>query len=313
MDISQNLLPEYIALNNSFKKKLVFRLGADSGFFSEYNNMVLGMLYCLKHKIRFVLNSNFANFKIEQGYTDFFTPFCEEDSRWIHDYYNYRPHMQQGRRQAFTAQFLKHLYQVDYLTQDLWDFFHERVFEKETFAIPELGISGNLLDATQVIINNVVWKYNEEVSQAVTTITAKLKLPENYVGLHIRAGDKFMEGEILSPSLYMTAAMEQSDCRNAFILTDDYAVIRQTKTAFPDWKLYTLCREEEAGFSNAAFVKATPAFRKEKMVNLFASMDILASAEKFIGTFSSNPGMFLGMRMGQTKCVGMDLKEWLIW
>ena len=59
---------KYFEINNSFSQKLVYHLGSEAGFFSEYNNMILAMLYCLKHKIKFVLYSKDANFGFEKGY-----------------------------------------------------------------------------------------------------------------------------------------------------------------------------------------------------------------------------------------------------
>ena len=40
-------LAEYQKLNNSFRNELIFHVGATSGFYSEFNNMVLAMIYCL--------------------------------------------------------------------------------------------------------------------------------------------------------------------------------------------------------------------------------------------------------------------------
>lgn len=46
-----NDVNNYIRLNNSFDKSVIFRLGISGGFFSEYNNMLVCMLYCMQHKI----------------------------------------------------------------------------------------------------------------------------------------------------------------------------------------------------------------------------------------------------------------------
>ena len=54
---------DYEALNRSYSREFVYHLGCEAGFFSEYNNMVLAMLYCAKHHIRFALYSSDANFK----------------------------------------------------------------------------------------------------------------------------------------------------------------------------------------------------------------------------------------------------------
>ena len=42
----EEVLSNYIKLNKSFRRTLVFRMGDSGGFFSEYNGMILAMLYC---------------------------------------------------------------------------------------------------------------------------------------------------------------------------------------------------------------------------------------------------------------------------
>lgn len=69
----------YQKVNEKFESVLVFHVGESAGFFSEYNCMILVMLYCLQHKIQFKLYSRDANFGYEKGWTDFFESFCKEE------------------------------------------------------------------------------------------------------------------------------------------------------------------------------------------------------------------------------------------
>ena len=39
----------YQALNRTFRKELIFHLGSDAGFYSEFNNMILAIIYCLQY------------------------------------------------------------------------------------------------------------------------------------------------------------------------------------------------------------------------------------------------------------------------
>ena len=87
----QQLRQTYRELNRSFKPVLIFHVGESAGFFSEYNCMILAMLYCLQHQIQFRLYSKDANFSYEKGWTDFFEAFCEEEKSDLHHYINMRP------------------------------------------------------------------------------------------------------------------------------------------------------------------------------------------------------------------------------
>ena len=77
-------LQQYRMYNSSFRRKFVYRLGGSAGFFSEYNNMVLAILYCIVNRIQFVLESEEANFSSGKGWTEFFLPFCKEiKGKWL--------------------------------------------------------------------------------------------------------------------------------------------------------------------------------------------------------------------------------------
>ena len=63
---ANNLTTTYRLLNSSFRKTMIFHLGIDAGFFTEYTYMLHAMLYCLQHKIQFKLYSDDANFGWEK-------------------------------------------------------------------------------------------------------------------------------------------------------------------------------------------------------------------------------------------------------
>jgi hypothetical protein len=157
----RKLVEQYNNLNNSFKKTLVFRIGDSAGFFSEYNIMILAMLYCLQHKIRFVLYSKNANFKYKDGWTDYFEPFCESASCRIHKYLNVRNYKSEkiNIRNINVAiwQLKRFLYiffaKISKLfcwflyTQDLWNYFFDKTVTEQEYDFPELTIKGDFIHA----------------------------------------------------------------------------------------------------------------------------------------------------------------------
>jgi hypothetical protein len=270
-------LANYYTLNNSFKKKLVFRLGVDSGYFSEYNNMVLAMLYCLKHHVKFELYSDLTHFALRDGWNDFFVPFGNTNHQRINKDYNLRPYIIEQSKEAPLQKVVKYkyitaaykaLFGIDFLTQDLWAFHFVR-----SAGLP-----------------------NDE-----------------FISLHVRAGDKFTETEMFDFSEYMKPALELSHNRKAFILTDDFTVMEQLRTQYPDWEFYTLCEPTERGYFHRDFVRQNKEFKYRQHLKLFANMDICAASNTFVGTYSSNPGMYMGMRIGQERCHCLDFDKWLIW
>ena len=316
-------LTNYYKLNNSFRKKLVFRMGGDAGFFSEYNNMVLAMIYCLKHGIRFELYSDFAPFGLRDGWNDFFVPFGNVNRHRINKDYNTRPYVLDHSNETRIRKLVKYryiraaykfLFNIDYMTQDLWDYHRDRTFKEERFNFPMLNLhDAPLLEVTQKFIK-AFWRYNDQSGPVVTSHIQSVGLPsDGFISLHVRAGDKFVEAKLFDFSEYMKSAMKLSHNRKAFILTDDYTVVEQLKAKYPDWKFYTLCAPTERGYFHHDFIKQDKEFKHQQHLKLFANMDICANSTTFIGTYSSNPGMFMGMRIGEERCHCLDFDRWLLW
>jgi hypothetical protein len=310
-----NLKQQYYILNKSFKKKFIFHLGSDAGFFSEYNNMILAMLYCLTEKIQFILYSKDANFGYEKGWTDYFLPFCDEISDDFNKKYNFRDYeffrQKLNKKDKLKIRLHKFINGIDFFTQDLWLLIRNREYEKKVYNIPELGIrDSSLRDACRSLIN-ITWEFNPVVKTFIKDKINSLSLPDKYIGFHIRRGDKFVEQELIDITIYFQRA-KNINIKNAFILTDDYKVISEVREKYSQWDIFTLCTETETGYDHANFKKRDKAVIRDSHINLFASLDILNYSQFFIGTFGSNPGMFLGMRMSPEKCISTDI-DWQIW
>ncbi|KAA6345329.1 hypothetical protein EZS27_007099 [termite gut metagenome] len=300
-----DLLEKYKQLNNSFtKKKLIFHVGQYCGFFSEYRYMIWAMLYCLEHKIRFVLYSKDANFGYDKGWTDYFLPFCEEETDDWHSKHNKAA---ADWKKQFNPKIIKYhlLHRNTYLSSDIWRYYTSNSFQQKQFDIPELGIKGDLWEACHVLVN-VTWNYNAAVRHAINRLIAELKLPENYIGFHIRSGDKYVEVKLLPVSDYVEAVCPVSDLRDAFVSTDNYDKIREFNDGFQDWTVFTLCRKEEKGYFHSNFMKQSLDFRKKQFETFFASIEILHSAAVFVGTLSSGPGYFEYIRRPKGTTLSVD-------
>jgi hypothetical protein len=305
------LLNSYSQLNQSFrKKKLVYRLGQVAGFFSEYNNMILAMLYCLENQIRFVLASKDATFRYHRGWADYFQPFCRED--WL-PYQRHNPRVTTVSKARDPRTILHHLLRPrTFLTYELWDAFRDKGREQKHFYIPALGIDGDLLEACRVLVR-LTWKYNAATQAVVDRIMAGVQLPEDYIGLHIRSGDKSRETALLHVREYVEKARSLSPLRTFFVLTDDYGMIEEMHDCYPDVAIHTLCRPDERGYVHETFCRQDKILRREALWKLFASVELLGRAQFFIGTYTANPGMFLGMRMPKGRCISLDAdNQWQI-
>lgn len=79
---------EYRKINESFRRRLVYHVGKDCGFFVELNYMLNAMIYCLVLRIQFQIYSADANFGTGVGWMEYFQPFCQEVHEKYHATYN---------------------------------------------------------------------------------------------------------------------------------------------------------------------------------------------------------------------------------
>ena len=179
----EDLRIAYRKLNESYKAVLVFHIGESAGFFSEYNCMILTMLYCLQHQIQFRLYSKDANFGYEKGWNDYFMSFCkEENSSWYHKI-NMRPSgswknvlrvksinlVKWKLKRVFysiVAKIWKQFHPNLFLTQDIWTKALSKEQIYKTYKIPELGINGNISEACNVLVK-ITWMYREDIKNSI--------------------------------------------------------------------------------------------------------------------------------------------------
>ena len=303
----------YQKYNRQFWEKYVYRLGGSVGFFSEYNNMIIAMLYCLVHHKQFVLQSRNANFSAGEGWKEFFEPFCREVNNGMLEKYNHRIkplYDQKSDRYAFNL----YRYLILQDARFTYEFFDEmRKMPVDTiYEIPELGLKGNLRECSTEI-HKMVWRYNASTGKEIERMIEGLALPKEYVGIHVRQGDKNLETEVYTPKRYMDELQKHTDCKDVFVLTDDYRVLTDLRDEYKGYRFYTLCQSNEDGYSYEKLQALTYEERRKSMLRLWASMDVMEKGQVFVGTFTANPGMNMGFRMKEEQIFGIDYEHWILW
>lgn len=304
----------YARVNGSFRKTLVYRVGVNAGFFSELNNMLLAMLYCLQHRIKFVLFSRDANFGSERGLPEWFHPFSEESEHRFHSTYNHRVDITRGKREIgrrLRLQAWKAATRTNYLTHDLFNTIRHEARSGLRYDFPELGISGDIHDALREL-SGFVWKFNDETAALVEDRVRSLSLPARYISLHIRSGDKACEAPGYEPARYLEMAQRHSPIRSVFVATDDFANIESLVAGHPGWDFYFACDASKRGYAQREFDAMPPDMKRREMTELFATVTAILRSELFIGTFSSNVGSFIGMRMPLERCLDVGGSSWFV-
>jgi hypothetical protein len=154
------------------------------------------------------------------------------------------------------------------------------------------------------------------VRQEVQAKIARLELPDEYVGFHIRRGEKVSETPKVATEEYFRVAEEHTRVRSAVIATDDYRAVSEAREGFPEWTVYTLCDENARGHDQLRFDSQARAKIYGDVVTLLADAELLFSAGSTFVTYTANMGIFLGMRRGHAgrpEIHSLDVSHWQIW
>lgn len=302
----------YKKLNNSFNKEYIFHVGAEGGLYSEINNMIFSVLYCLQYGYRFKLYSKDANFGFKKGWEDYFLPFCTESKSSWHHHFNKRTSAPVFSRSDIIKRVLyksyRKLFTRTSLTFDLWNDFFSYKFSDEHFDIASLGIKGNANHACNQLIK-IIYQFNPQTLKEIDAYRIKLQLPNEYISFQIRRGDKNTEKEYVPVEKYFDYIIENCNTKNIFILADDYGSIVEASKKYPQYNIFTLAVPNDCGYIHADFIKLGNTEKKGKIVRLLASIEIMREANIILGVFTANTEMFLGMAEPE-KMVWLDGQEW---
>lgn len=310
----EQLRRTYREINDSFSRTFVFHCGASAGIFAEINCMLGFMAYCLKHRIRFTMYSDDANFS-RGGWQAFFLPFCPECHDSFQHHYNHRlPRI--GFKndllkllQFFPKQILKRKYHFDYLTYELWDKVFAPDFDNQPLHCPELGMNGTVRDAVPILLK-IIWNFNEQTQNEIGRLIKKGLPEEDFAGFQLRFGDKKIEAELVEAAEYLELVKKHSALRNAFILTDDYETgFRRLAEKYPDWHFTTLSPETDRGYSISKWNSQAEAEKRAGLIMLFASIEILIRSRVFCGMLSANPSRFVWMARNYRDSFFVDVPE----
>lgn len=324
---------QYDSVNNTYKKTLVFHLGLDAGFFSEYCNMLYAVSYCLYHKVKFTLYCKDANFGRARGWQDFFQPFFYEvDDDFHHtmnyrfaekeittsfrhflgsikrsllhgDFDLYRPYYLFNDSKAVKS--IKKKYHFDYFTQDIWHDFDHYLRSNDRVISPFSKTEITSLSFYNEI-DRAIWRYNLTVQEELNMRLDSCHVIDAYVGIHIRRGDKITEARHSALDSYMDCVKKHSKITKIFVATDDYSTYRDLCMLYPEYDFFTLAKPTNLGYLQDNFNSSDGLEKFNSILDLFADIEILTKADSFVGTFSSNVGQFMIIRRNGYRCYMID-------
>lgn len=112
------------------------------------------------------------------------------------------------------------------LTQDVFGKCRDKLRYRKRHVIPELGFRGSTQEICSMLVC-LTWKYNDSTNKRIKEILKTLSLPDKYVSIHVRRGDKIVESPYYSLERYFEKLGTKN--KNLFVATDDYTVIEDIK------------------------------------------------------------------------------------
>ena len=301
---------EYRRINESFAKRMIFHVGFGGGLYSELNSMMEFMLFCYQHHIRFELYADDANFSKPDGngWEELFEPFCPISHDPLNQKANYRPtdYLSQIRphrlwtKGYYYPQKLKRNTGADYLTQDIWCMCISDAFKQSEIKWELFGMDG-ACETEFAKLSSVAICPKPEIRQKMDALIAGLNLPEHYISMQVRGGDKYLEYDKLVEADAFIEKVETLGLSHMplFIFTDDYRNVTYLREKRPEWKLMTLTGEDERGYYNNEFNKQDWEFRKANLIKLLAIIEVCVKADLHIGSNQSCVDMYLRSRKGE--------------
>jgi len=311
----------YEEINRSFKNVCVYRIGNHAGFFSEINNMIIAMIYCMENNMRFKLYSTDTQY-CNDLWNDFFYQVVDQVTHPFHKNYNGRD-FKIVKKSDFdqlefsaTRQYLDREFpdQEICLTQNIWPFIRNHKVYHPHYNVNSPYFYGEIINSGYQVIKNI-WRYSRKTASQVFSIKNSIKIQTPYAGLHIRRGDKSREAGFKPLENYLKIVDDVTKQENypVFIATDDQRVIGDIKKINPRRPVYHFIFPENNGFDMDKFTLQDKEQQRENIIQLFAEVEMLVQANLFVGTFTSNVGMFVGMARNGREIYGVDTNGWIVW
>ena len=302
-------------------KKIIYSL-AHRGLYSELVNLALAKVYADKYNYRLLVNSRNWNSKIDNGLSDWFIPYFEE----THSILTYQEKIYNNEKPWIGK--------IYYNPSAFWGYWRERLYNKifkffnptallskESFQRMHSGdflsqySEGELLNAVSNSFKKF-YKYNALTQNSISEKKQYINIPDNYISIHIRRGDKIVTGEMedINLNIYVDAIRKyRYISNNIYIATDDVTVISyiSKKLSDIDTNIYYNKENKLKGFDEKTYNLKSDSVRRDEVLNMLFDMDMMINSSFFIGTFSSNVGCVVAMYLGLDKCHSIDV-SWKI-
>lgn len=290
------MLKSTFATDNTRNTKVfLYHLGSSvegQGVYSELGSMLECMCFCHINGYQFQLYADDCNFTSGHGFETFFEVFCPMDHHKINIKHHHR-YPSPTKRRKLADYVVKKVVHANRLTSEDFFTFIDDKFQETLIEWPSLGISG-MVGVEKGKLIDLAMHYNDATWKRIVEKIISIELPEHFVSVQMRGGDKSIETTLLGAEEYVRKmedgiaflddrAVTLDGKANVFVFTDDYGYVEALRKVRPNWCVYTLAREDETGFYLDKFNAMSWEEKQEDMIKLFAMMEICYSSDVHFG------------------------------
>ena len=304
------------------KKTTIIYSLSSRGLYSELFNLCLANVYTKHKHLSLILNTWLWNARIKKGWEDYFEPTINccnnplsaqdkvytSETPWIGKIY-YKPKEFFSFYYRLTLNsFYRILHPNHLLTKDVFMDMRSKaiihdILGKEAFSL--MAISFRQL-----------YQLNNDIKKQIAKKIEDIKLPDDYIGVHIRRGDKITSEEMKEIHLdnYINTISEHKNISTSvYIATDDVSIINDLKPKLSTlgFNLYYNIFNQSLGFNERYYNQASRQVKREETLNVLLDMEVLIHANFFIGTYTSNLSRVVPFFLGLDHCVSLD-NDWNI-
>ena len=303
------------------KKTTIIYSLSTRGLYSELFNLCIAIVYAHHYKLSLKLNTWTWNSRLKDGWNDYFEPrlACNNNPFSAQDkvYTNERPWL--GKIYYKPNEFFSFYYRL--LLNKIYRIFHPRhLLTKDIFANmrSDKFIHDILKEDAFLLMSDSFkqfYKLNKETKRYIEKKKEIIKLPKDYIGVHIRRGDKITSEEMkeIHFDKYINAIIEKKDVSNVYIATDDVSTINNLKPKLNalGFNVFYNSSSQSQGFDETTYNQSSKEAKQEEMINVLLDMEMLTHSKFFIGTYTSNLSRVVPFFLGLDRCKSLD-NDWNI-
>ena len=305
-ETADDRLCAYQRLNDSYDRRLLYYFGRGSGFGAEFVGLIKAMMLSLSRGCRLQLTRPRPprGFAVSKGWPDYFLPvftYVDLGALSVLNRASF-PFDQRLPLLRFVAPLV-----LKAATGAEFFMFSMPFPLPARLQVKELGLDLDYHQACQALVS-LVWRPLPDVATRIQEQRVDLGMPERYLAIHVRRGDKITEMPLVPLDRYVSHVVNHAgSIRDVYVASDDPSVPASIAALLPnDWRVWSRRNRDRNAYDQTAFNKRCIQARMDATITFMNELEVLRDASTFFGSETSNVAILVRMMRGDANFVQVD-------